>query len=75
MQMGEYQCVQWHRAKGPADLILGDGQFFLLVTVSIPQEPPMVPERFLSVDLGLINLAMDSDGHPYTGGEVEQARQ
>ena len=35
----------------------------------------MMPERFLGVDLGIINLAMDSDGHPYTGAEVEQVRQ
>jgi hypothetical protein len=35
----------------------------------------MVPERFLGVDLSIINLAMDSDGHPYTGAGVEQIRQ
>lgn len=52
-----------------------DGQFFLLVTIDTPEEPPMLPERFLGVDLGIINLAMDSDGHPYTGEDVEQVRQ
>jgi hypothetical protein len=40
-----------------------------------PEEPPMAPERFLGVDLGIVNLAMDSDGHSATGAEVERVRQ
>jgi putative transposase len=75
MQMGDYQRVQFHRAKGQADLVLIKGTFYLLVTLDTPEEPPMVPERFLGVDLGIINLAMDSDGHPATGAEVERVRQ
>ena len=66
MQMGDYQCVQFHRAKGQAGLVL---------TLETPEEPPMMPERFLGVDLGIINLAMDSDGHPATGAEMERVRQ
>lgn len=58
MQMGDYQRVQCHRAQGQADLVLVDGVFFLLVTLDTPEEPPMVPERFLGIDLGIINLAM-----------------
>jgi IS605 OrfB family transposase len=75
MQMGDYQRVQFHRARGQADLVLAKGTFFLLVTLETPAEPPMVPERFLGVDLGIINLAMDSDGNPYTGAAVETVRQ
>jgi len=40
MQMGDYQRVQLHRARGQADLILVDSQFFLLVTLDTPEEPP-----------------------------------
>ena len=75
MQMGAYQRVQFHRAQGQADLVLVDGVFYLLVTIDTPEEPPLVPERFLGVDLGIINLAMDSDGHPATGTDVERVRQ
>jgi putative transposase len=75
MQMGDYQRVQLHRAKGQADLVLVDGVFYLLVTMDTPEEPPMAPERFLGVDLGIINLATDSDGHTYTGADVETIRQ
>jgi putative transposase len=70
-QMGDYQRVQFQRARGQADLVLVKGTFYLLVTLDTPEEPPMVPERFLGVDLGVINLATDSDGHPYTGTDVE----
>ena len=75
MEMGDYQRVQFHRAKGQADLVLVDGVFYLLLTLKTPEEPPMAPERFLGVDLGIVNLAMDSDGHPATGVEVERVRQ
>jgi putative transposase len=75
MQMGDYHRVQFHRARGQADLVLVHGAFFLLVTVDTPEEPPLVPERFLGVDLGIVNLAMDSDAHSSTGEAVEAVRQ
>lgn len=75
MQMGDYQRVQFHRAQGQADLVLVDGTFFLLVTLDTPEEPPMVPIRFVGVDLGIVNLATDSDGNSYTGLPVEVVRQ
>ena len=75
MQMGEYQRVQFSRAKGQGDLVLVKGSFFLLVTLDTPEEPPMVPERFLGVDLGIVNLAADSTGTLYSGAEVEHVRQ
>lgn len=75
MQMGDYQRVQFHRAKGQADLVLVKGTFFLLVTLDTPEAPPIEPERFLGIDLGIINLATDSDGHSYTGDDVEVVRQ
>ena len=75
MQMGDYQRVQFSRAKGQADLVLIDGIFFLLNTIDTPEEPPMTPTHFLGVDLGIVNLATDSDGNSYTGAPVEVVRQ
>ena len=75
MQMGDYQRVQFHRAKGQADLVLVKGTFFLLVTLDTPEEPPMEPTHFLGVDLGIVNIATDSDGNSYTGTPVEVVRQ
>src|SRR5712691_1724108 len=75
MHLGDYQRVQFHRAKGQADLVLMKGTFFLLVTVDTPEEPPMIPERFLGVDLGIVNVAADSDGNRYTSTLLEAVRQ
>jgi predicted transposase len=75
MQMGEYQRVQFHRAKGQADLVLVDGTFFLLVTIDTPEEPSIEPTRFLGIDLGIVNIATDSDGNHYTGDSIEVVRQ
>ena len=75
MQMGDYQRVQFHRAKGQADLGLKDGRFLLLVTIETPEAPPMMPERCLGVDLGIVNLTTDSDGNSYAGAPVETVRQ
>lgn len=75
MQMGDYQRVQFHRAKGQADLVVVHGVFFLLVTLDTPEEPPMEPTRFLGVDLGIVTLATDSDDNSYTGLPVEVVRQ
>ena len=75
MQRGDYQRVQVHRGKGQADLVLRDGQFDLLVTMDTPEEPPIDPERFRGVDLGIVHLATDSDGNTYTGDVVEATRK
>ena len=75
MQMGAYQAGQFHRVQGQADLVLVQGQFYLLLTLETPEDPPMIPEHFLGVDLGIVNLATDSDGNTYTGTPVEVVRQ
>jgi IS605 OrfB family transposase len=75
MQMGDYQRVQFSRAKGQADLVLVHGTFYLLITIDTPEEPPTDPTHFLGVDLGIVNLATDSDGNSYTGTPVEVMRQ
>jgi IS605 OrfB family transposase len=75
MQMGEYQRVQFSRAKGQADLVLSTGTFYLLVTLETPEAPTMVPEQFMGVDLGIVNLAADSTGTLYSGVDVEAVRQ
>jgi putative transposase len=48
---------------------------YLLMTIDTPEGPPMGPERFLGMALGIINLATDSDGHRYTSAQVETVRQ
>jgi IS605 OrfB family transposase len=75
MQMGGYQRVKWHRAKGQADLVLVNGVFFLLVVVDTPEAPPIDPTGFIGVDLGITKIATDSKGNSFCGSIVEQVRQ
>ncbi len=62
-QVGGYQQARLDRIKGQADLIYRNGTFYLAVTIDVPEPIPMAPEGgTLGVDLGIINLATDSEG-------------
>ena len=65
-------------AWGQADLVLRKGRWYLFVTVDEPIEsltlPAIVPTEWLGVDLGIVNLATDSDGTIHTGAGVEAGR-
>jgi putative transposase len=72
---GEYQGQRIDRIKGQADLIYRDGQFHLFCTVDLPEEPTDDVKDFLGVDLGIVQLALDSDGNCYSGEPVEKVRR
>lgn len=74
MQMGDYQRVQFGRGHGQADLVLVDGVFYLLLVIETPTAPPMDPKGFIGVDLGIVQIASDSDGESFSGESVENAR-
>ncbi len=74
MQMGEYQRVQFNRGHGQADLVLVDGTFYLLLVVETPEAPPTTPTGFLGVDLGIVKIAVDSNGQSFSGEAVEKIR-
>src|SRR5262249_1906016 len=61
--------------KGQADLIYRQGAFYLLVTIDIPTPPQTEPTDVLGVDLGIVNLAVDSDGEIHTGEQVKKVRR
>jgi putative transposase len=75
MQMGEYQKVQFGRAHGQADLVLRRGVFYLLLTIETPVAPAGEPTGFIGVDLGIVQIAADSDGESFSGQPVEDVRQ
>jgi putative transposase len=74
--MGKYQAERFTKAKGQADLVLRfDGRWFLLVTADVPDEAPIPATDFIGIDLGIINIATDSDGGTMSGEKVEKARR
>jgi putative transposase len=71
---GAYQRARMGRLRGQADLVYRDGQFFLLVVVDIGEAEPLEQSGFLGVDLGLKNIAADSDGETFSGAHVASLR-
>ena len=75
MVMGDYQAEQFGHVKLFAELVRRkDGQWFLMATVEFDTEPPGDPDDFLGVDLGVENLATDSDGQQHSGEDIERVR-
>jgi len=75
-----YRCGDRQRTllamrQGESDLVYRDGRFYLYATVNYIEPPTGEPDAFLGVDLGLVNLATDSDGTVYTGTDVERVRR
>ncbi len=66
--------------QGETDLILRDGQFYLATTVNAPEPPEAgtpeqgTPEGWLGVDLGIVNIAVDSEGNVYSGSAIKSIR-
>lgn len=75
MVYGEYQAGHLTRLKGQVDLVYRNGSFYLYATIDLPEDPPIKPKRFLGIDLGIANIATDSDGNSYSGKAIEQVRQ
>ncbi len=71
---GVYQQARLAFPRGQADLVYRDGQFFLFVTVDVGDVPPGNPQGFLGVDLGIQNIAADSDGDTFAGAHLNGLR-
>jgi putative transposase len=71
---GKYQAARLDRVQGQADLLYRDGTFYLAVTIDLPTPPLAETSDVLGVDLGIVNVAVDSDGEPHTGEAIRQCR-
>lgn len=72
---GPRQRVLLGGQRGESDLVYRDGTFYVYASVEVP-EPPVqqdVPD-YLGVDLGITNIATDSDGTIYAGGHINGLR-
>ena len=74
-RFGAYQEARMGAIKGQADLIYHKGIFSLAVTLEMPEPLPNTPNGMLGVDLGIVNLATDSEGETFSGHAVEQNRK
>lgn len=74
IQLGDHQRARMDHRRGRADVIYRNGTFYLALTVDAPELEPDTPVGTLGVDVGIVNLATDSDGDAHTGEGVERSR-
>ncbi len=71
---GEYQRAMLADRKGETDLAFVRGKWYVLANCCPPDPKAMVPSGFLGVDLGVAQIAADSDGKLYSGSEIKSVR-
>jgi IS605 OrfB family transposase len=74
VKMGHWQRENFRNVRGQAQLISKRGRFYLTVMTENPEPKPYAPTAALGVDLGIVNLAVDSDGTSYSGTRVDAVR-
>jgi IS605 OrfB family transposase len=62
-----------HRS-GESDLMMRGSEFYLAATCDIPVHAENAATEFLGVDLGVANIATDSDGARHSGSPVKSVR-
>ncbi|MBU1750665.1 MAG: transposase [Chloroflexi bacterium] len=72
---GEPQMTLLQSLRGEADLVYRDGAWYLYQTCEVAEPPVGDPTEFLGVDLGIVNIATDSDGTVHAGGQVNGLRR
>jgi putative transposase len=71
---GEHQRALLAFRKGESDLCFYKGKWILAVVCDIPETEEFNPSDWLGVDLGVINIAADSDGNIHSGADIERVR-
>jgi putative transposase len=72
---GERQRELLATQRGETDLAFVRGKWYLFVACEVETPKPIDAEGALGVDLGIVNLATDSDGESFSGQHIERRRQ
>ena len=78
MSLGDFQRTHLYDMSwkiGGATLSRRANVWYLCITQTKADPAPDEPTGWLGVDLGIVNLATDSDGETHTGKAVERTRQ
>lgn len=59
---------------GECDLVFRNGEFYLLQCCDVDEQPGQEVDDFLGIDLGVANIAADSDGTIFQGNTVKSVR-
>lgn len=72
---GKRQLAMLAARRGETDLVYRCGKFYLLAVCDIAEPTLEEVDRVLGVDLGIVNLAADSDGETHSRASIERVRQ
>ena len=75
VRIGSYQEPRINRVVKQSDLILSGNIFYLAVVVDAPESTPDDHVGSIGVDLGVTNLAVDSNGEFYSGENIDKVRE
>lgn len=71
---GQRQKQLLKNQRGESDLIFHRGKWFLSATCDITDPPVAVVDDFLGIDLGIVQIATDSDGDKFDGSMLNNVR-
>ena len=71
---GERQLALLQHQHGESDLVLMNNEFYLYVTCEVDDLTPFEVNDVIGVDLGVVNIAADSDGEIHQGKPVNRVR-
>jgi putative transposase len=71
---GERQRALLKKHQGESDLVYRRGAWYLLVTCEVEERDPLDVDDVLGIDLGVTNIAVDSDGTIHSGTTVKSVR-
>ena len=60
---------------GESDLCMVKGKFYLMVACDVETPKPIDVEGVLGIDLGIVNIASDSDGGGFSGAAIVDTRR
>ncbi|WP_395093447.1 RNA-guided endonuclease InsQ/TnpB family protein, partial [Armatimonas sp.] len=72
---GDYQTRLLEGQRGESELVFVDGEFYLMAVCDVQDPPLREVNGVLGVDLGIAQLATDSEGNQYSGLEVRTLRR
>jgi hypothetical protein len=72
---GERQLELLQGQRGESDLCLVEGSFYLLAACEVEAPASVQVDSYLGVDLGVKNIAVDSNANQYSGGQVNGLRK
>src|SRR5262249_42283080 len=71
---GERQRSLLASRLGQSDLLYRQGQWYLLATCEVVDRAPQDGDGALGIDLGVTNIATDSDGEIHSGKAIKMVR-